>query len=103
MKNRTLALALCTVFGAMMATGCMHHRYYTESNVVPTETPDYESNFTSHFVFGLVTPASSDVNVSEVCPNGMRYAEDKVTFLNGLVSGLTFNLYNPTKVRVWCN
>ena len=101
--HRLLATIALLAITAVGTSGCMTHTYYTDSNVMPTEVPTYEDKFNSHFVFGLVTPASAQVDIADICPDGVRYVRDRVSFVNGLVGMLTFNIYSPSQVKVWCN
>lgn len=58
-----------------------------------------EKKWASSFLYGLV-PA--EVDVSDECPNGIASATREISFLNGLVGGLTFNLYTPQSITVTC-
>lgn len=58
-----------------------------------------EEKWATSFLFGLV-PARLDV--SDECPTGIASAEREMSFLNMLVSGLTFNIYSPQSVTVTC-
>lgn len=58
-----------------------------------------QKKWASSFIFGLV-PAT--VDVSDECPNGISSAQRKFSFLNGLVSQLTFGIYLPQNVKVTC-
>lgn len=82
---------------AIMVTGCYHAQFTTDkepSNQV------IEKPWASSFVFGLVPP--SVVETAEQCPNGVARVESKISFLNGLVAGLTFNIYTPMNLKVTC-
>lgn len=52
------------------------------------------------FIFGLVPP--KEINSANECPNGVAMVETKISFLNGLVSLVTFNLYTPMHITVTC-
>ena len=52
------------------------------------------------FIFGLVPP--DEVSVASQCPNGAAIVETQISFLNGLVSAITFNLYTPMQITVTC-
>ena len=52
------------------------------------------------FIFGLVPP--KEVSVAEQCQNGVAKVETQISFLNGLVSAITFNIYTPMQITVTC-
>lgn len=52
------------------------------------------------FIFGLVPP--SVVEAANECENGVAMAETKISFLNGLVSAITFSIYTPMHITVTC-
>ncbi len=87
-----------SLFVLMFAlTSCYHAQITTDkepsNNVI-------EEEWAHSFVFGLVPP--NEVEASSECPNGVAKVETQISFLNGLVSGLTFNLYTPMSIKVTC-
>jgi len=84
-------LAVC-----LLLTGCYQARMTTGKEASNTVV---EKKWTSSFLFGLV-PAN--VDVSDECSNGIASAERKLSFLNMVVGGLTFNIYTPQSVTVTC-
>lgn len=52
------------------------------------------------FVFGLVPPEV--VETAAQCPNGLSRVETRISFLNGLVAGLSFNIITPMHIKVTC-
>lgn len=52
------------------------------------------------FVFGLVPP--DEVSAASQCTNGVAKVETQISFLNGLVSAITFNIYTPMHITVTC-
>lgn len=52
------------------------------------------------FVYGIVPP--STVETAEKCPNGVARVETQISFLNGVVRGLTGGLYTPMHITVTC-
>lgn len=82
--------------GCFLLAGCYQAKMTTDKE--PGDTV-VEKPFASSFIYGLV-PAT--VDVSDECTNGIASAERKISFLNGLVGGLTFNIYTPQSVTVTC-
>jgi len=54
----------------------------------------------SHFLFGLIP--GKDINLKEICPNGVAQVHEQLSFSNGFVSALTLGIYNPNRVQVHC-
>lgn len=52
------------------------------------------------FIFGLVPP--KEIRTASECPNGVAKVETQISFLNGLVSAITFNIYTPMHITVTC-
>jgi hypothetical protein len=56
-----------------------------------------------HFLFGVVRGIrTDDVQLAEVCPQGVGRIETKQNGWNGLVAGLTFGIYTPMKLNIYC-
>src|SRR6056297_510434 len=93
MLTRTLSL-LAVV---LVASGCYHARI--ETGLTPSAQV-YEESFASGWVYGLVPP--STVEAGEECPNGVAVVETQLSFVNQLVSALTFGIYTPMHITVTC-
>jgi hypothetical protein len=52
------------------------------------------------WVIGLVPPDT--INAQQRCPNGVAKVMIEQTFLNGLVRGLTYNIFTPIHPVVTC-
>jgi hypothetical protein len=93
---RTKALAAVAAL-AVVASGCYHATVDTgraPSGVV------VENQWAHSFIGGLVPP--STVNVAQDCPQGVSRVETQLSFLNGLIGGLTWGIYTPMTIRVTC-
>lgn len=55
---------------------------------------------TLSFVYGLVPPPM--VETAAKCPSGVAQVATQQSFLNGLVSGLTFRHFMPMSIKVTC-
>lgn len=82
---------------AVALTGCYHARIDTGA---PASNVTLEQNWATGFIAGLVPPP--EVNTAERCPNGVSRVETQISFLNSIVSMLTFNLYSPMTIHVTC-
>jgi Bor protein len=63
---------------------------------------EYDGKWHSGVVYGLAE-LSGPYDLKEVCPNGWSEITTETSFVNGLVSSLTGNIYNPQSVTVRCS
>jgi hypothetical protein len=83
--------------GAALCGGCYHVTVITGATP-GTQTIDKE--WQNSFVYGLVPP--QELNANPPCNQGVAKVETERTFLNGLVSVLTWSIYTPLHVTVTC-
>jgi hypothetical protein len=84
-------LAACVLF-----TGCYQAKVTTDKE---PGSKVIEKKWVGSYVYGLV---GGKVDVSGQCPNGIASAERKISIVNGIVAGITGNLYLPQTVTVTC-
>jgi hypothetical protein len=85
-------LAICLLF-----SGCFQARVTTDKT--PGKT--VEKKWATGFINGLAM-TNSNINAAQECPNGVASVETQLSFLNQIVSGLTFGIYSPMTVKVTC-
>lgn len=90
---KVIALLGCTV----LLTSC-YHAQITTGKQLSNEVID--NPWAHSFIFGLVPP--KEVSVASQCANGVAKVETQISFLNGLVSAITFNIYTPMHITVTC-
>lgn len=93
--KRTTRVALALALVSSMA--CFHAIITTgraESSTV------VDKPWASGWVFGLVPPDPLDV--SDQCKSGVAKVETQRSFLNALVSFITFQIYTPMDIKVTC-
>jgi hypothetical protein len=95
MKRILLSASLLALL--VFTSGCYNAKVTTGAQ---PGSQTIEKPWASGFLFGLVPPPV--VEAGEECPNGVAEVETKISFLNGFVSGLTFNLYTPMTINVTC-
>lgn len=94
MKSLQFALIAAMFF---VGTGCYHAMVttgLTPSTVVIDET------FASGWVYGLVPPKT--VETAAKCTDGVAMVETELSFVNQLVSFITFGIYTPMHIKVTC-
>lgn len=94
---RKINIALLLLFVAFIFSGCYH------AQVTTGQQPSgqvYEDTMAHGFLFGLVPP--SIVRAQDECTNGVARVETRISFINGLISAITFNLYTPMHIKVTC-
>jgi len=99
-KQRILCLLFAvslTVLGGL--SGCYRHTYVGPAP--SSSIPASENYFAHHFLYGVI-PASSDVALNRICPQGVGKIETEVSLLNGFLVWLTNGIYSPKTVKVYC-
>jgi hypothetical protein len=81
----------------LVASGCYHARI--ETGLTPSAQV-VEESFASGWIYGLVPP--STVEAGEQCPNGVAVVETQLSFVNQLVTAITFGIYTPMHIKVTC-
>ena len=94
MKQKQLALIL--VF-ALASTGCYHAMITT--GLTPS-TVTIDEKFATGWIYGLVPPKT--VETAATCTDGVAMVETELSFVNQLVSFLTFGIYTPMHIKVTC-
>ena len=89
---------LAPLFAALLLAGCYHVTVVTSAAPPGTHV---NKEWQNSFVYGLVPP--QEINVKDQCPQGVTKVETERSFLNGLVSALTWSIYTPMHVEVTCS
>jgi Bor protein len=90
---RVLFLVLC----ALMMMGCYAARIETGR---PAGTKVIEKKWASCWIYGLIPP--STISAAAECPNGVARVETQLSFLNQVVSAITWGIYTPMQIVVTC-
>jgi hypothetical protein len=90
---RKFALALVVV----VLSGCFHAQINT--GMAPSAQV-IEKPWAMSFVYGLIPPPITETAAQ--CPRGVSKVETRISFLNGLVAGLTFSIVTPMEIKVTC-
>jgi hypothetical protein len=95
---RKLASAVTPVLLVILLGGCYH---VTVNTGLTPGTKVISQQWATSFVFGLVPPKT--VEAREQCgAAGVARVESQISFLNGLVSALTFSIFTPMQIDVTC-
>lgn len=91
---------LCALAVVAVLSGCSTVTIQPVPGVKVIETPSYQD--TRHFfLWGLV--GEEHVNVTNVCSDqGVAQMQSQATFVNAFLTIITFGIYAPHSVRVWC-
>lgn len=92
-RKRWSSLALV----AVLATGCFHQVVHTGN---PAGSTIVDKQFVPGWLWGLVP--NTEVDVRKECPMGVAVVETEMSFVNGLVSAVTFGIFTPQHVRITC-
>jgi hypothetical protein len=82
---------------AIATAGCYHATIETG---LPPSPQVIDKSFASGWIYGLVPP--STVSTVAKCPDGAAKIETQISFVNQLVSWLTFEIYSPMSIKVTC-
>lgn len=88
---------LCVIVLGVMLSSCYHAQIITDA---PPSGEVIDEPWAHGFIFGLVPPA--EVRTANECENGVARVDTKISFLNGLVSAVTFSIYTPMHITVTC-
>jgi len=83
--------------GLFTLGGCYHQVVQTG---LPAGTQTVAKPWTPTWIFGLVPATPIDVRAT--CRSGVAVVDTQMTFMNGLVSGLTLGIFTPRSVLVTC-
>ncbi|MEM1117954.1 MAG: hypothetical protein AAF845_09300 [Bacteroidota bacterium] len=89
-----LPLALAAL---IVLPGCYHAKIETGQtpSMVQIDQP-----WALGFIYGLIPPPT--VETMERCPNGVAMVETQLSFLNQVVSAITFGIVTPMHITVTC-
>lgn len=99
MTYRVFAI-LTLIASVLVLPGC-----FRDATVTGLPMSDHATleEWRHHFLFGVVRGIrTDDVQLEEVCPQGVARIETKQNGWNGLVSALTVGIYTPTKLNIYC-
>jgi len=91
--KRWLPMALVAVLSA----GCYHQVVQTGRSPGNTVV---DKPWVATWVFGLVQ--AQPIETRPLCPSGIATVETEMSFLNGLVGGVTLGIFTPQHVRITC-
>lgn len=96
---KTLVLLGLSVF-AFVFSGCATQRIFVQDQL-GGNTPSYEKS-QAFFIGGI--GQTQDTNAAEICgKRGIRRVETERTFVDILLGVITFSIYTPQSVAVYCN
>jgi len=94
LKNTLILLSILTLIS------CSKITIQPEQTFKATSSPNYERSM-PFFLWGLVGEERIDVN--KICRNkDILQMQTKQTFVDGLIGGITFGIYSPHSVKIWC-
>lgn len=89
---------LLTIFAlGLILSSCYHAQIITDAQ---PSNQKIDIPWAHGFIFGLVAP--DEVRTASDCENGVAKVETQISFLNGLVSAITLNIYTPMHITVTC-
>lgn len=93
MRRRWVPLALL----AVSASACFHQAVNTGR---PAGSTVVDLPWVQGWLWGLVSPQPIETRTQ--CPSGVATVVTEMSFMNGLVAGLTLGIYTPQHVTITC-
>ena len=78
-------------------SGCYHA---TVTTGLEPSARVIEEPFAIGWIYGLVPPET--VEAADECDNGVAMVETELSFVNQLVSAITFGIFTPMHIKVTC-
>jgi len=92
-------IILTSLAAVFTLSACSTQRIYMKNDMTGT-MPSYEKSQT-FFIYGI--GQTQDLNAGEVCgKKSISRIETNQTFVDGLLSVITFGIYTPRTVSVFC-
>lgn len=87
------------ILATLLFTGCATQTYYVNGN--GNSSPDREKS-QAFFISGI--GQEKEMNASEICGGSdkVHKVQSKLTFLDGLLSSITWGIYTPRTAKVYC-
>ena len=100
-----IILKLTTIISLVVISSCATQTFVINSKVkreVPAGNPHFSKS--SHFFISGVGQ-SMVLNASEFCKesDGVAFVESKQSFVQGLLGGITYGIYTPRTMNIYCN
>ena len=96
MRRNTLFATAALVMGSL-SSACYRVTVVTGA---PAARQTIDKEWQNSFVYGIVPPP--ELSATSTCTRGVASVETERSFLNGLVSALTWSLYTPIHTKVTC-
>lgn len=97
MKRALFAVAAL----AALSTGCYRTTIVNNGATASSSSNEYTDRWNHNAVVGLANLSGAH-DASKACPNGWATVETQQTFVQGLVGGITQNLYTPQNLTIRC-
>lgn len=91
------ALVLSLAALVFASAGCYHATI--DTGLEPSDQV-LRKGFARSWIYGLVPP--DIVDTAAKCPHGVARVETRISFVNGLVGAITFNIFTPMEITVTC-
>jgi hypothetical protein len=88
---------LLSVIILITVSGCYHA---TVTTGLEPSARVIEQPFAAGWIYGLVPPKT--VEAADECDNGVAIVETQLSFVNQLVSFITFGIFTPMHIKVTC-
>lgn len=86
---------------AFVLAGCANTRFNVTGEITPSSQPKYEER-QNYFISGL--GQMKTVDATRICGGAEKVSAvaKEMTFIDGLISFVTFGIWTPETTRVYC-
>lgn len=90
---------MATVGLVALLSSCATQRFYVSDNPVKG---DADQDKMHHFFVGGIGQ-TQEINAKKVCKGkDVSHVETQLSFLDGLLGGITYGIYTPRTAKVYC-
>jgi len=98
-------LKIVTIISLLTISSCATQTFIVDPKVkreVPSGNPHFSK--TSHFFISGVGQSMA-LNASQLCKesDGVAFVESKQSFVQALFAGITYGIYTPRTMNIYCN
>jgi hypothetical protein len=99
-KTFAVAAYASVVVAALSATGCYSTTIHSGSAAAPAAAK-YDGKWHHNLAWGMAE-LSGPYELEQVCPKGWASVTTKTSFANGIVSWVTYGVYEPQTITIRC-
>ena len=99
-RKNVMKKVVFVIVGLFLLSGCLNQKIIVDGSERAKTIPNFQG--TNHFILvGL--GQTTTIDATEICgENGVNAVETKTTFINGLLTSITYGIYAPRDYAIYC-